>query len=75
MYQKPENRATKLPVKNQNQKHQEVRAAMLALGPAVSRTRATVPLKNAQKNLKLHRKFVWCRRCLLVNYEPEQNKI
>jgi hypothetical protein len=42
MYQTPRNRAPQLPVKNQSKKHQEVRAAMLALGPAVSRTRTTM---------------------------------
>jgi hypothetical protein len=41
----------------------------------VSCTQAAVPtLKNAEKILKLHRMFAHSRRCLLVKYEPEQNK-
>jgi hypothetical protein len=28
--------------------------------------------KNAQKILKLHKKFVWGLRCLFVKYEPRQ---
>jgi hypothetical protein len=45
------------------------------LGLAVPCTRAVVSgIKIGQKIFKLHRKFVWGRRCLLVKYEPEQTK-